>query len=157
MLPKFYCMLESPSMCVHAKWLQSCLTLCNPMDCSPPGSSVHGDSPGKNSGVGCDGTHLPWGDFPHPGIEPTSPMSSALAVRFFNTCTTWEAQNHTGGLLKHKLLPGILRVPDSVHLGRAWESALLHFYHVPRRGWSCWSWNHTLGITDTVSVLVNYC
>ena len=32
---------------------QSCLTLCDPMDCSPPGSSVHGDSPGKNSGVGC--------------------------------------------------------------------------------------------------------
>ena len=29
------------------------LTLCNPMDCSPPGSSVHGDSPGKNTGVGC--------------------------------------------------------------------------------------------------------
>ena len=24
-----------------AKSLQSCLTLCNPMDCSPPGSSVH--------------------------------------------------------------------------------------------------------------------
>ena len=32
---------------------QSCLTLCNPMDCSPPGYSVHGDSPGKNTGVGC--------------------------------------------------------------------------------------------------------
>ena len=32
---------------------QSCLTLCNPMDCSPPGSSVHGDFPGKNTGVGC--------------------------------------------------------------------------------------------------------
>ena len=29
-------------MCVHAKLLQSCLTLCNPMDCSLPGSSVHG-------------------------------------------------------------------------------------------------------------------
>ena len=28
-------------------------TLCNPMACSPPGSSVHGDSPGKNTGVGC--------------------------------------------------------------------------------------------------------
>ena len=27
---------------VHAKSLQSCLTLCDPMDCSPPGSSVHG-------------------------------------------------------------------------------------------------------------------
>ena len=32
---------------------QSCLTLCHPEDCSPPGSSVHGDSPGKNTGVGC--------------------------------------------------------------------------------------------------------
>ena len=31
---------------------QLCLTLCDPMDCSPPGSSVHGDSPGKNTGVG---------------------------------------------------------------------------------------------------------
>ena len=28
--------------CKHVKSLQSCLTLCNPMDCSPPGSSVHG-------------------------------------------------------------------------------------------------------------------
>ena len=31
---------------------QSCLTLWDPMDCSPPGSSVHRDSPGKNTGVG---------------------------------------------------------------------------------------------------------
>ena len=31
---------------------QSCLTLCNFMDCSLPGFSVHGDSPGKNTGVG---------------------------------------------------------------------------------------------------------
>ena len=32
---------------------QLCLTLWNPVDCSPPGSSVHGDSPGKNTRVGC--------------------------------------------------------------------------------------------------------
>ena len=38
------------SMCLVT---QSCLTLCDPMDCSPPGSFVHGDSPGKNTGVGC--------------------------------------------------------------------------------------------------------
>ena len=37
-----------------AKLLQLCPTLCDPVDCSPPGSSVHGiDSPGKNTGVGC--------------------------------------------------------------------------------------------------------
>ena len=29
------------------------LSLSDPTDCSPPGSSVHGDSPGKNAGVGC--------------------------------------------------------------------------------------------------------
>ena len=32
---------------------QSCLTLCDPMHCSPPGSSVHGDFSGTNTGVGC--------------------------------------------------------------------------------------------------------
>ena len=29
------------------------MTLCDPMDCNPPGSSIHGDSPGKNTRVGC--------------------------------------------------------------------------------------------------------
>ena len=33
--------------------VQSCLTLCDPMDCSQSGSSVHRDSPSKNTGVGC--------------------------------------------------------------------------------------------------------
>ena len=36
-----------------AKLLQSCPTLCDPLDCSPPESSVHGDFSGKNTGVGC--------------------------------------------------------------------------------------------------------
>ena len=34
---------------------QLCPTLCEPMDCSPPGSSIHGNSLGKNTGVGCHG------------------------------------------------------------------------------------------------------
>ena len=37
----FKCLLLCQG-CVYAKLLQSCLTLCNPMDCSPSGSSVHG-------------------------------------------------------------------------------------------------------------------
>ena len=36
---------------VHAKSLQSYLTVCNPMGYSPPGSIIPGDSPGKNTGV----------------------------------------------------------------------------------------------------------
>ena len=58
------------SSCVHAKSLQLCPTLCNPMDYSPLGSSVHGDSPGKNTGVGChallQGILLTQGLNPHP-------------------------------------------------------------------------------------------
>ena len=34
--------VSSTYTCMRAKSLQSCLTLCNLMDCSPPGSSVHG-------------------------------------------------------------------------------------------------------------------
>ena len=36
-----------------AKLLQSCLTLCDPIDGSPPGSPHPWDSPGKNTGAGC--------------------------------------------------------------------------------------------------------
>ena len=32
---------------MHAQLLQSCPTLCNARDCSPPGSSVHGISPAR--------------------------------------------------------------------------------------------------------------
>ena len=46
---------------------QSYLTLCDPMDCSPPGSSVHRDSPGKNTGMGCH--TLLQGIFPTEGLN----------------------------------------------------------------------------------------
>ena len=73
---------------MRVKSLQSCLTLCSSMDCSFPGSSVHGDSPGKNSGRG----HPLPGDLPAQGIEPVSLMFPVLAGRFFTTSATWEAQ-----------------------------------------------------------------
>ena len=45
-----------------------CVVLCDPMDCRPPGSSVHGDSPGKNTEVGCHA--LLQGIFPTQGSKP---------------------------------------------------------------------------------------
>ena len=68
-------------------WLvtQSCLTLCSPMDCSPPGFSVHGILQARI---------LEWvaisysGDLPNPGIELASLVSPALADRFFTICVT---------------------------------------------------------------------
>ena len=71
-----------------AKSLQSCLTLCDPMDCSLPGSLSMGTSRQEY----CSG--LPWpppGDLPDPGTEPASLMSPALASGFFTSSTTWEA------------------------------------------------------------------
>ena len=55
----------------EVKWVkvaQSCLTLCDPMECSPPGSSVHGilQAPFPSSG-----------DLPNPGIKPSSPALQA--------------------------------------------------------------------------------
>ena len=55
-------------LCLVA-WLH--LTLCDPMDCSPPGSSVHVASPGKNTGVGC--RVLLQGIFPTQGLNPGLP------------------------------------------------------------------------------------
>ena len=46
-------MYTNTHICVCANSLHSCLTHCDPMDHSPPGSPVHGDSPGMNTGMGC--------------------------------------------------------------------------------------------------------
>ena len=50
---------------------QSCLSFCNTMNCSQPGSSVHGDSPCKNTGV--DSHCLLQGIFPTQGLNPGLP------------------------------------------------------------------------------------
>ena len=70
--------------CVHAcSVMKSCPTFCDPMDCSLPGSSVHG-FPGKNTGVGCH--------FLHQRIFPTQGSNPSLQH--------WEADslpvNHLG-------------------------------------------------------------
>ena len=72
-------------MWVHAKSLQSCPTLCKPMDCK---LLCPWDSSGKNTGVGCHA--LLQGIFPIRGLNPRL-MSLALACAFFTTNTTWEA------------------------------------------------------------------
>ena len=61
---------------------KSCLTLCYPMDCSPSGSSVHGDFSGRNTGVGCH--FLLQGTFPTQGSSPHL-LSLLHCRRFFTT------------------------------------------------------------------------
>ena len=59
---------------------QLCLTLCDPVDCSPPGSSVHGNSPGKNTRVGSH--FLLQGNLPNPGMELGSPALQANSLPY---------------------------------------------------------------------------
>ena len=68
---------------------QPCLTLCHPMDSSPPGSSVHGIF----QAVLSKPAFLTPGNLPDPGIEPESLTSPALAGGFVTTVTPGEAQN----------------------------------------------------------------
>ena len=56
--------------------------LCDPMGCSPPGSSVHRDSPGKNTGAGCH--------YLLQGILPTQVSSSHFSLGPWLTALTSE-------------------------------------------------------------------
>ena len=70
------------------KSLHLCLTLCDPMDCSLPGFSVHGILQAR---ILEWVAFLPPGELPNPGIEPASLTSPALADGFLTTSTMWEA------------------------------------------------------------------
>ena len=54
-------------LCLVTQW---CPALCDCMDCSPPGSSAHGDSPVKNTGMSC---HVLF-----QGIFPTQELNPGL-------------------------------------------------------------------------------
>ena len=80
--------LASLQLCLHAKSLQSCLTLYAPMDHRPLCSSAHGI---------LQAWMLEWVAMPsshgssQPRIDSSSLMFPALAGGFFTTSTTWEA------------------------------------------------------------------
>ena len=100
-----------PFGCAVCLVAQSCPTLYNPMDCSPPGSSVPGDSPGKNTGVGCHASSR--GSF-NPGIEPRSP---ALQVN--------SSLPEPPGKPKNTRV-GSLSLPQGIFQTQEWNRGLLH-------------------------------
>ena len=99
-------LFKIPHLCLEGNEvsvIQTCPNLCDPMDCSLPGSSVHGILQAK---IQERGAFLSPGDLPNPGIEPMSP---ALQVDFFFFLTIWatrEALCSEGEELNSKLLAG---------------------------------------------------
>ena len=79
--------LPTSSPCCCCLFIQLCPTLCDPMDGSPPGSSVHGYSRQKyRSGLPSPSP----GDLPNQGIKPRSPILQADSLPL----------SHQGSLLK---------------------------------------------------------
>ena len=78
---------------------QSCLTLCDPTDDSSPGSSVRGNSPGKNTGVCCHA--LPWEIFPTQGSN-----SGLSACRQILYCLRHQESPKNTGVGSLSLLQG---------------------------------------------------
>ena len=90
---------------------QSCPTLCNPVDCSLPSSSVHQDSLGKSTGVGC---HALLQIVPTQGLNPCLPH-----------------RRHILYCLSHFLI-----LVKNITVGRKYHSGSLHFYYTILRNWS---------------------
>ena len=84
---------------------QSRLTLCGPMDCSPPDSSVHGIlqgkdtgvSPGKNPGVACH--------FLLQGMFPTQGLNPGLLLRQVDSLPSEPAEKPRNGQRNHSCWP----------------------------------------------------
>ena len=91
-----------------AKSLQLCPALCDPMDCTPPGSSVHGIPQARIP----EWVAMPSSrgsarrrDLPNTGIEPPSLRPAALASKFFTTSATWETKTDAAAAAAKSLQP----------------------------------------------------
>ena len=114
-----HCPLQPPLvLCLVA---QSCPTLCDPIDCSQPGSPVHGDCPGKNTGVGCHALLQ--------GILPTQRLNPGLPhCRQILNC------------LSHQGSPGILEwVAYHFSRGYFWPRNQTRVYCIAGRFFTSWA------------------
>ena len=113
------------------------LTLCDPVHCSPPGSSVLGESPGKHTGVGYH--TLLQGTLPNLGAKPRSP---ALQADSFPT-ESWGKTRNSGvggwSLLRGIFLTkqpnqGLLHASRFFTTGAPGRSYMFYTYY---QSWMC--------------------
>ena len=84
MVTRFIIVIILKCMCAL---LLSRVWLCNPMDCNPPGSFVHGSSSGKNTGVGWHS--LLRGIFPIQGLNPGLPHCRWILYDLCHQGSSW--------------------------------------------------------------------
>ena len=100
---------------VHAQLLHSCPTLCDPMDCSPPGSSVHGNLQARR---------LAWVAMPF-SRGSSQPWNwtciSALAGGFFTHWATWEALAMGQDDRKKYMWKGMVGWREELKISQGWR------------------------------------
>ena len=131
---------------------QSCLTLCDPMDCSPPGFSIYGDSPGKNTGVSCHALlqRIFW------------TRVSCIAGRLLTIWATREPHlywSYPSSLLLTPKLGAITSSPVFSYHFSLYDSILGFLYHVFFFFFFTFPWNlwrsvrHAAGVQETAARL----
>ena len=124
-----------------AKSLQSCPTLCDPMDVAHQ-APLSVRFSGKNTGVGCCAS--PPGNLPDPGIKPASLTFPALAGRFFTTSATWQLRPGTAKwIIEKKKRQKYSRNKEERTSKSNWENWRRH--RGERRGHV---WAETRGLSD---------
>ena len=127
---------------VKVQVTQLCLTLCDPMDCNPSGSSVHGESPQEHwSGLPCP----PPGDLPNPGIEPRSPTLQVDSL----PAEPQEKPKNTG-VGRLSLLQGIFQTQES-------NQGLLHCRQILRTTELSGKWTYMWYFLIGESLSWSYC
>ena len=97
---EMFCFVFQKKKNVKALVAQLCPTLCDLMDCSPRGTSVHGDSPGQNTGVGgCHNQVL------HIKLYKGLWVSSSSG---HEVCWHFMALSDTGQLTRKLIFPGVI-------------------------------------------------
>ena len=116
-------MTQIPCMC--AKLLQSCPTLCDPMDCSPPGSSVRGDSPGKSTGVGA----MPFsrGSFQSRDRTHISYISGIARQVLYHLAPPGKAKSDWGRAIRRKCNLLVLPITTSMHSSLSQNYITMYF------------------------------
>ena len=107
---------------------QSCLTVCNPLDCSLPGSSVRGIAEARTISYSRRSSR-PW-------IEPV-PVSPAVAGGFFTAAAAWEAHTLCARHLVCIVLLTVHNIPMRAVLEPPWHFYWqLHSPYPPLQAWT---------------------
>ena len=131
-------------LCMYARSLQLCLILCDPMDCNPPGSSVHGILQARilewvaipfsrgSSQLGLNPHLLHWQAESCPLSHLGSPKVKLLGTQLYLTLcnpmdsSLWNSPGQNTGVDSHPLLQGIFPTQGwNLHLLRCRRM----FYH----------------------------